>query len=62
MSSIVMAAITGIVSPKRRKESPLEPFKRSYELANDEEKRAFKELECATNDLACLIENKELDK
>lgn len=60
--STIMAAIISFAAPKKQKEHPLAPFKRSLELASEEEKKALVDLECATNDLACAVQKRESER
>lgn len=60
ITSSIVAVVGAVVSKK--KEDPLMPFKRSYELANEQERKAIAELQCATNDLACIIKEQMKDK
>lgn len=42
----------------RKKESPLEPFKRTEKLAEELYNKALNDLECATQDLVHVTEKK----
>lgn len=56
MSTI--AALMGIAHITRKRESPLEPFKRTAQLADEEQEKAFTELECALQELKRVVEEK----
>ncbi len=58
--STSLGALVGMSLAKRNKEHPLEPFKRSLELAKSEQDKAVDALRCATEELLKAVnEQKE---
>lgn len=51
-------ATAAAVSFLRKKESPIAPFKRTAELAEEEQRKALKELEDATCELVRVVAEK----
>jgi hypothetical protein len=52
------AALLGITHLTKKKESVLEPFKRTVQLADEEQKKALNELEDAVSELSKVMEEK----
>lgn len=59
---IVAAFLSISYSARKKKESPIEPFKRTLELANTEYDKATEKLLSATNELANLTVVKEQEE
>lgn len=54
----MIAAFAAITHVMKKRESVLEPFKRTVKLADEEQDKALNELECAVQELTKVIEEK----
>ena len=54
----MIAAFATIAHAMQKKESPLEPFKRTVQIAEDERDKALSELNSAVEELTKVLEEK----